>query len=83
MKTLRLIAICAVALFLGHAWAQDKPATSDMPSAAQDVGGSPSMATGESGSALKMTPQQVNRDPVRPQQYGGPGRQWNNTYRAH
>ncbi|RKE39932.1 hypothetical protein B0G76_6386 [Paraburkholderia sp. BL23I1N1] len=80
MKTLRLVATCAVALFLGQAWAQDNPVQSATPTAAQDVGGTISSSTGEAGSAAKLSRQQVYQDLVRSQQSGEQSRMWSDLY---
>jgi hypothetical protein len=80
MKTLRLVATCAVALSLGQAWAQDNPVPSAAPSAAQDVGGTISSATGEAGSAVKVSRQQVYQDLIRSQQSGEQTRLWSDLY---
>ncbi|KAA1007676.1 hypothetical protein FVF58_23430 [Paraburkholderia panacisoli] len=82
MKTLRLVAICAFALSLGQAWAQDKPVPSEAPSAAQDVGGTPSSSTGEAGHAMQVSRQQVYQDLVRSQQSGEQARLWGDLYRG-
>ncbi|KAE8757860.1 DUF4148 domain-containing protein [Paraburkholderia madseniana] len=80
MKTLRLVATCAVALIFGQAWAQDNPVQSATPPAAQDVGGTTSSSAGESGSAAKLTRQQVYQDLIRSRQSGEQSRLWGDLY---
>ncbi|MFM0181370.1 hypothetical protein PQQ75_18560 [Paraburkholderia aspalathi] len=82
MKTLRLVAICAASLSLGQVWAQDNPVQSATPPAAQDVGGTVSASTGESGSTAMLSRQQVYQDLIRAQQSGEQSRLRSEFYRG-
>jgi hypothetical protein len=82
MKTLRLVAICAASLSLGQVWAQDNPVQSATPPAAQDVGGTVSASTGESGSTATLSRQQVYKDLIRAQQSGEQSRLRSEFYRG-
>jgi len=72
MKTLRIVAVCAVALIAGRAWAQDQPATTGSTTAqpAQDVGGVTDMSRGDAGAPKGLTRQQVYQDLLRSEQPG-------------
>ncbi|REG51706.1 hypothetical protein B0G80_8211 [Paraburkholderia sp. BL6669N2] len=52
MKTLRIVALCAIGMFVGQAWAQDKPVPSGTAPSAQDVGGVSDASRGETGMAM-------------------------------
>jgi hypothetical protein len=80
MKTLRLVVTCAAALSLGQVWAQDNPVQSATPPAAQDVGGTISSSTGESGSTTALSRQQVSQELIRSQQSGEQSRLRNGLY---
>ena len=82
MKTLRLVVTCAAALSLGQVWAQDNPVQSATPPAAQDVGGTISSSTGESGSTATLSRQQVYQDLIRAQQSGEQSRLRSEFYRG-
>jgi hypothetical protein len=72
MKTLRIVAACAAALVVGHAWAQNQPATSETATAqpAQDVGGVTDMSRSDAGAPAGLTRQQVYQDLLHSQQSG-------------
>jgi hypothetical protein len=70
MKTLRIVVTCAVALVVGHAWAQDQTTPANTAQAAQDVGGMTDMSRGDAGSVKGITRQQVYQDLVRSEQSG-------------
>lgn len=83
MKTIRIVAICAIGMFLGHAWAQDKPVPSGTAPSAQDVGGVVDASRGEMGMAMSPARQQVYPDLSNSQQSGEQSRNVNNTFRHH
>jgi hypothetical protein len=72
MKTLGIVAVCAVALIAGRAWAQDQPATTVSTTAqpAQDVGGVTDMSRSDAGAPKALTRQQVYQDFLRSEQPG-------------
>ncbi|MBN3763796.1 hypothetical protein [Burkholderia sp. Ac-20365] len=73
MKTLRIAATCAVALsvgYVGHAWAQDQPATAPGAQTTQDVGGMPDASVSQSGRAMGETRADVYQDLQRFRQSG-------------
>ncbi|SAL31490.1 hypothetical protein AWB69_02665 [Caballeronia udeis] len=72
MKTLRIVAACAVALVAGQAWAQAQPATTETATVqpAQDVGGVTDMSRSAAGAPMGLTRQQVYQDLLRSQQSG-------------
>ncbi|SOE93214.1 protein of unknown function [Burkholderia sp. D7] len=76
MKTLGIVAACAVALVAGQAWAQDKPATTETATIqpAQDVGGVTDMSRSDAGAPKSLTRQQVYQDLLHSQQSGEQGR---------
>ena len=75
MKTLRFVAACAAVLVVGHAWAQNQPATTETATAqpAQDVGGVTDMSRSDAGAPMSPTRQQVYQDLLRSQQSGEQG----------
>jgi hypothetical protein len=83
MKTIRIVAICAIGMFLGHAWAQDKPVPSGTAPSAQDVGGVIDASRGETGMAMSPARQQVYPDPSNSRQSGEQSSIVNNTFRHH
>jgi hypothetical protein len=71
MKTLRIVAACAAALLVGHAWAQDQPVTTQTAAQpAQDVGGVTDISRSDAGAPRGLTRQQVYQDLLRSQQSG-------------
>jgi hypothetical protein len=72
MKTLRIVAACAAALVVGHAWAQNQPGTTETATAqpAQDVGGVTDMSRSDAGAPRSLTRQQVYQDLLQSQQSG-------------
>ena len=60
MKTIRIVALCAIGMFLGQAWAQDKPVPSGTAPAVQDVGGVTDTSRGETGMAMNPARQQAD-----------------------
>ena len=72
MKTLRIVAACAVALFVGQAWGQDQPTTTQTMTAqpAQDVGGVTDISRSDAGGPQALTRQQVYQDLLQSQQSG-------------
>jgi hypothetical protein len=83
MKTIRFVAICAIGMFLGHAWAQDKPVSSGTAPSAQDVGGVIDASRGETGMAMSPARLQAYPDLSNSQQSGEQSRNVNNTFRHH
>ncbi|MFM0009485.1 hypothetical protein PQR46_06050 [Paraburkholderia sediminicola] len=83
MKTIRIVAICAISMFLGHAWAQDKPVQSGTAPAAQDVGGVTDASRGETGMAMSPARQQVYPDLSKSQPSGEQNRIVNNPFLHH
>jgi len=81
MKTLRIVAMCAVALIAGQAWAQNTAVSQpDTTQAAQDVGGVPPSAA--SGMPMGASRQQVYDELIRSQQSGEQQRLWEGLYRG-
>ncbi|MFM0341543.1 hypothetical protein [Paraburkholderia fungorum] len=62
MKTIRIVAICAIGMLLGYAQAQDKPVPSGTATSAQDVGGVTDASRGETGMAMSPARQQAYPD---------------------
>lgn len=72
MKTLRIVAACAVALLVGQAWAQAQPATTATMTAqpALDVGGVTDISRSDAGASMSLTRQQVYQDLVHSERSG-------------
>lgn len=83
MKTIRVVATCAMALILGPAWAQDTPVPAQATQSAQDVGGTSDASRSDAGVTMSPTRQQVYQDLSTSQQSGEQRRIWNSTYRHH
>ncbi|MFM0168627.1 hypothetical protein [Paraburkholderia sediminicola] len=81
MKTLRIVALCAIGMFLGQAWAQDKPVPSGTATSAQDVGGVTDASRGETGMA--MSPARQAYPDLNTLQSGEQSRIVANTFRHH
>ncbi|HEX3639381.1 MAG TPA: hypothetical protein VHV99_28655 [Paraburkholderia sp.] len=62
MKTIRIVAVCAIGMLLGYAQAQDKPVPSGTPTSAQDVGGVTDASRSEMGMAMSPARQQAYPD---------------------
>jgi hypothetical protein len=83
MKTIRIVALCAIGMFLGQAWAQDKPVPSGTETSVQDVGGVTDASRGETGMAMSPARQQAYPDLGGARQSGEPSRFVSNTFRHH
>ena len=72
MKTLRIVAAFTAALVVGHAWAQNQPATTETATIqpAQDVGGVTDMSRSDAGAPMSLTRQQVYQDLLRSEKSG-------------
>ena len=81
MKTLRIVALCAIGMFLGQAWAQDKQVPSGTAPAVQDVGGVTDASRGETGMA--MSPARQTYPDLNALQSGDQSRFGTSTFRHH
>lgn len=83
MKTIRIVAICAIGMFMGHAWAQDRPVPSGTEASTQDVGGVTDASRGETGMAMSPARQQTYAQPGKSQLPGDPSRILSDTFAHH
>jgi hypothetical protein len=83
MNTIRILAICALAMFQGHVWAQDKPVRSGTEPSLQDVGGVADSSRGETGVAMTPVRHPAYQDLGQSAQSGEQSRMGNNTFLHH